>query len=459
MRQMGIIMEKNFKSILNKIKTWHGVFLITLCGSMLFIYLESKETNLVRASTKLSQADSEIKSKSFVVNLGSFPKILKPYFYKYLDFELINSLESCKNLEEAALIIYPRFDMNLTPNKIKEWLDLCQGDLNASTWGGLKFNSLPIKMRLDALGTYLVREKKFKHSDSFEAYSLASPLESGIGNCVTLTICFILLADRFQLPVRMVSISHHVFARYDDGKTKMNIECTLSNAMGVGIPDSYYLNRENDFYKKYRIPNRIENSSMMKSLTLKESLSILFLTNTIYLEEVNPVHNTKNLAMAYFFNQSCPLVIDNTLRYLKLTPFISGDFEEPLISYLEQEFKKVMPIYMDELEMGFKHFIEEGVELKKQFEFVCRSYGASTKSIEPQGPLQHHIKVAKIKRHNRVSKLPIYKELVEKPNLFLRNLIDFHHRNRHLFSRVKYREVFRLKKMCYQFVNKLEEIL
>ena len=59
-------------------------------------------------------------------------------------------------------------------------------------------------------------------------------LERKQGYCVGIAAIYLMLAERLGLPLYAVATPSHVFLRYDDGTTRINIE-TLQN--GAEVPD------------------------------------------------------------------------------------------------------------------------------------------------------------------------------------------------------------------------------
>lgn len=67
--------------------------------------------------------------------------------------------------------------------------------------------------------------------------TLAASLLRGKGNCLALSTLYVVVGDRLKLPIRMVLMPGHAFARWDDGKTQINIETT---AQGKWLTDQEY---------------------------------------------------------------------------------------------------------------------------------------------------------------------------------------------------------------------------
>src|SRR5882672_7195604 len=84
------------------------------------------------------------------------------------------------------------------------------------------------------------------------------------GYCVGIAALFLVAAERMDLPIFAVSTPAHLFLRYDDGSTRINIE-TLER--GANIPDEQYI-------KDQKIPEAsIRIGVFMRNLTSDEFLA------------------------------------------------------------------------------------------------------------------------------------------------------------------------------------------
>ena len=121
-------------------------------------------------------------------------------------------LKGVKNLEEAVLIVSPRVDKSLSPKLLKSWLDQCQKELLSFTWGGRTFKQLSTVNKLNALGSYLVADKKLRYKDrtSSEPYLLSHHLKTGEGKSFGLFLLFRLSIHRcFRHRSRFKSFSNN----------------------------------------------------------------------------------------------------------------------------------------------------------------------------------------------------------------------------------------------------------
>lgn len=67
--------------------------------------------------------------------------------------------------------------------------------------------------------------------------TLAASVLRGKGNCLATSTLYAVIGQRLGLPIHAVTVPGHAFARFDDGKTRINIETTNK---GVEHPDAFY---------------------------------------------------------------------------------------------------------------------------------------------------------------------------------------------------------------------------
>ena len=90
---------------------------------------------------------------------------------------------------------------------------------------------------------------------------LDSLLETKRGPCLALSGLYLAVAERLDLPFFGVVVPGHFFVRYDDGRTRINVE-TLKK--GASIPDDWYR-------KKYRVP--AESTCYLRNLSREEIMA------------------------------------------------------------------------------------------------------------------------------------------------------------------------------------------
>jgi len=97
------------------------------------------------------------------------------------------------------------------------------------------------------------------------------------GYCMNLSLLYLILAQKLELPLYGVALPNHFFVRYELKSVKINIETT---EQGISYPDSFYLQRFGTLAKS-------KNSYFMKNLGARQTLGAYF----------------SNVAMVYYRNQ------------------------------------------------------------------------------------------------------------------------------------------------------------
>ncbi len=86
-------------------------------------------------------------------------------------------------------------------------------------------------------------------------------LASKRGYCMNLSLLYLIVADRLNLPLHGVALPNHFFVRYDDGNFRANIEATQA---GQTFDDT--------FYQERFLGASAQNPFFMKNLTKKQTL-------------------------------------------------------------------------------------------------------------------------------------------------------------------------------------------
>lgn len=99
---------------------------------------------------------------------------------------------------------------------------------------------------------------------------LATYMQTRLGNCVSMPVLFLILADRLELNVSLATAPHHVFVRYTDaGGRALNLETTSG-----GHP-------ARDVWYQQNMPMTdlaISNGLYMRTLSRQESMATMALT-------------------------------------------------------------------------------------------------------------------------------------------------------------------------------------
>ena len=99
--------------------------------------------------------------------------------------------------------------------------------------------------KIEAISHFIFHEKRFRfppHSiwaKDIDTYTfLPSVLDSHLGVCLGVSILYLSIAERLDLPLEIITPPGHIYIRYRNGKEILNIETT---ARGIHVPDQMYL--------------------------------------------------------------------------------------------------------------------------------------------------------------------------------------------------------------------------
>lgn len=93
------------------------------------------------------------------------------------------------------------------------------------------------------------------------------------GTCVSMPMLYVAIGWRLGYPIKLVPVPTHIFARWDDGKERINIEAT---GYGASYTDSHY---EQEFFVSQQCKQR---GGELASLTPRETLAMLILARYSY---------------------------------------------------------------------------------------------------------------------------------------------------------------------------------
>lgn len=100
------------------------------------------------------------------------------------------------------------------------------------------------KGKISRLNAVLLTNRKVTYISNkyWRDSTLTASLLRRQGNCLSTTTLYVLIGKRLKLPIRAVVIPEHAFARYDDGRTRINIETTTG---GREQPNAHYRAQHN----------------------------------------------------------------------------------------------------------------------------------------------------------------------------------------------------------------------
>jgi len=165
--------------------------------------------------------------------------------------------------------------------------------------------------RIGLLNTYFFRPGWWNDSITFtydlddleatrkENQFLNGYIASKKGSCATMSMLYLVLADRLGWPIKAVRSGKHVYCRYiQEGFKENNIEATCGGG---------YL-ADDDYVKQVGIPKKaIKNGVYLRTLTKKEYIATLLQNNVRYFRETK-----KDLDKSIYYCR-LSLSIDSTL--------------------------------------------------------------------------------------------------------------------------------------------------
>ena len=136
---------------------------------------------------------------------------------------------------------------------------------------------------VDAKGIPLNREELFLHG----------MLRTKRGYCMNLSLLYLILGQKLNIPLFGVPLPNHFFVRYEKDNNQINIEATEG---GISFPDSFYQQRYLPYSEK-------GHPYFLKNLNAKKTLGAYF----------------SNIGMVYYQNQK----VDQAIFYLQLSTKIN----------------------------------------------------------------------------------------------------------------------------------------
>ena len=188
------------------------------------------------------------------------------------------------DIARAALTLEREIWPDLDIEEYSQKIDLMVSQIAALTRG-----STNPEIRIGTLNTYLFKMRGFHYNgddplgEKTETRTLRGILDTKAGNCFSMPLLYLSLAQRLGYPVKGTNTPRHSLLRYDDPNYKsQNIEVT---AFGQASPDEVYINDMKISEKA------IKRGLYLRTLTNKEYLALLIAHAGVYWEN----HNWKKL--------------------------------------------------------------------------------------------------------------------------------------------------------------------
>ena len=138
--------------------------------------------------------------------------------------------------------------------------------------------------------------------NEIEDVTISSVLERKTGTCLSLTTLTLAVAGKLNLPLKAVLVPRHVFVRFNDGHSKLNIETTRG---GLPLPDAFYVK-----WKRVT-PGQIRRGVYLRELTAKEFIAQLLVGQGSATSRTDPARAERLFVLALEFHPSSPVVLYN----------------------------------------------------------------------------------------------------------------------------------------------------
>lgn len=235
-----------------------GVHLWTVYGNKFHLNQATGWLNQFIQSTGLLKTDSKELAVEHETGGNVAPskgsEKVKPFILPTID-ELLQAPESEIDLAKSYLSITETVSLEVSGQHI----DIAQYDAILNRWANelksqIGTESSPARI-VEKINEFLFAQKGFssdKDDPSYNKYEnlvLNQVVNRKLGNCISLSLVYLALAEKLGQPFYPVVTPSHVFIRYDNGSIRINVEMTKQ---GESFPDS-------DYRKLYKIA---ENSTL-----------------------------------------------------------------------------------------------------------------------------------------------------------------------------------------------------
>ena len=202
------------------------------------------------------------------------------------------------DLVETLLLISRHWDETVNLDSMRQELK----KLTASVKEALGQTPQP-KAVVETLRKVIHNDYGYRYTDSVDQAGIPNDpaelfihglLKNKRGYCMNLSLLYLMLAEKLNLPLYGIALPNHFFVRYESSAYKTNIETTQE---GIPLPDRYY-------YERFAVSENPPDKFFMKNLDRKKSLGSYF----------------SNVGMA-FYKHSQP---DKAVFYLKLSAQINN---------------------------------------------------------------------------------------------------------------------------------------
>jgi len=160
--------------------------------------------------------------------------------------ESVTDQGSLRSLSDHLLTFSHKAALDLTGEEINPWRMDQQIEAMADEIRSQLQPSAGTEETFRQLNRWFFRDKNFQvdrsrlYQSPLESLLLSEVIKKRRGHCLSLSLLYLMLAEKLALPVRGVIVPGHFFVRYDDGNQRLNVETT---DQGRHFSDHYYLKR------------------------------------------------------------------------------------------------------------------------------------------------------------------------------------------------------------------------
>lgn len=235
---------------------------------------------------------------------------LKEAEYKQLVGYVEKSLPEAKTLrDETDLIKALSVIENLPYDKLKEWFDKLVEEIRLSRFDGVYYDQLHEMKKLGAISQYLKDNvMKYDQNKLTSGQLISEIIETGVGACASMPILYAIVCQHMGLDMKIATVGDHVIARYQKDRTWVNIEMTVKDKTGVGVPDQRYFDGIINEKQLYQLATErgwdmtsLENSQIM-GLMYSNKASHLFMKAGFRDGNLDALYDAASLGMYFYPN-------------------------------------------------------------------------------------------------------------------------------------------------------------
>lgn len=184
--------------------------------------------------------------------------------------ELVQADDECLDIAKSSLLIAKEVNAEINVKDYLECIDWYARMIKSR----IQDNDGPETI-VNIINDFLFNELGFTYvkTGNLEDLYLNDVIDRRKGNCVGMSILYLSIVERLQLPLFGVNVPEHIFIRYDDGETKINIE---TGHKGINLNDSFYITHSMERFDK----TSIENGCYLRNLSKTEVIANIFLNRS-----------------------------------------------------------------------------------------------------------------------------------------------------------------------------------